>query len=119
MSRISLEVNPMPAMAARAVRAINDHFNRMATVEAHRDAAHLRKREMARRVIGSEQLAEDHPFAVEAGLRGLSVTDFAALVLTKPDNVQARELERQTMLLAVVNATTPAEIETITAGIAQ
>lgn len=101
-------LDPMPPLKAAATKAVNEHFNTLATQNAHRSAAHAEKRRVA-------DAGSPYPdwFATEADLRGLSVEDFAAVIADKPDATGERELARQTALLRIEAATTPAEIDAV------
>lgn len=111
---MKLIIDPMPALRAKAVDEINMHFARRFAGMKH--TVHLRKAEQARQALTGDVAPT---FAAEAGLRGLSVADFAHLVLAKEaegDGWDAAELERQRALLAVEAAQTPGEIDGIVKG---
>lgn len=110
MTRISLALDALPKLKNRAVSVINDEFNRRAIQELHRDAAHMRKRSMAEAVMAGANLPDDHPFTVEAAQRAMTPLNFAEVVLSKIDSVQAREIERQMLLLRIDIAPAPAII---------
>lgn len=69
---------------------------------------HARKRQEAETVAagGTSDL-----LSAEAALRGIAVTDLAALILSKPDDLMALELRRQEKRAAIKRATCPAEIK--------
>lgn len=114
---MKLIADVMPMVRSAAEFRLNEHFNRIASHEIHRDQAHRQKREVAGRVLAGEVLPDDHPFAAEAALRSMSVQDFAAAVAAKPDNVQAREIARQRLMLRIADANTPADIDAVLANI--
>lgn len=116
---MKLKADVMPAARADAERRLNEHFNRLASAELHRDQAHRQKRETAADVLSGEPLPEAHPFAQEAVLRGLTVQAFATDIANRPDNVQIREIVRQRLMLRIAAASTPAEIDGILANIQQ
>jgi hypothetical protein len=109
--------DPMPMLRLAAVARVNEHFNRRHHERAHLDHAHASKRAIAAAVMAGEPIADDHPFAAEAELRGLNLADFAQVVANKPDHAMARELERQQAIHAIEAAATPAELDSITARI--
>lgn len=102
-----LNLDPMPAIKAAAVKTINEHFSAVSL----RDMAHKWKRDTAASVLAGEVAPDE--FAAEAELRGMSVSDFAALVASKPDALAARELARQTALLRIDACRTPTEIDAV------
>lgn len=104
---MKIVLSPMPALRVSAVARINAHFNSMA--QPHVDAAHAAKRKAA-----SAGVPYPDWFAQEAALRGITADALADLVTSKPDNVAARELERQRTLAKVDAAKTPAELDAIT-----
>lgn len=111
---MKLILDPMPALRAKAVDEINMHFARRFAGMKH--TVHLRKAEQARQALTGTIAPA---FAAEADLRGMSIADFAHLVLAKAaedDGWDATELERQRALLAVEAAQTPGEIDDIVKG---
>jgi len=112
--RVALD--PFPDRKTAAVAAVNQYFAGVAAAAAMQEAAWTRKRDIARRASSDRT----QNFESEATLRGLSSDEFAALVLSKPDPAQlagARELRRQTALLAIDAAKTPAELDAIIANL--
>lgn len=111
MTRGRLNLDPMPALKAAATKAVNEHFNALATANMHRGIAHADKRKAA-------DAGEPYPdwFTAEADLRGLSAPEFAALILSKPDATGQRELQRQTHLLRIDAATVPKDVESAKAA---
>lgn len=95
----------MPAMRATKIDQVNAACNDMALQNAHRDVAHAQKRQWA--------ATNDARLQPEADLRGLTVEELAALILSKPDEPAARELRRQTKLAAIAASKTPAELDAI------
>lgn len=108
MTLITFEVLT-PEFRKKAVDKINEKF----TVASFRDMAHARKRETAQAITNGASLSGDHPFVVEATLRGLTTDEFAANIVTKGDNIQQREMHRQRFLITVENAKTVKEIEEV------
>lgn len=115
MTRLNLD--PMPMLRVSAVAYVNEHFNRRFHERAHIDHAHGRKRQIAAAVMAGEVLDPDHPFAVEAKMRGVNLLDFAQMIANKPCNISARELQRQQALAAIDQADTPAALDYITSKI--
>jgi hypothetical protein len=70
---------------------------------SHVAQAHAQKRAWA--------TTNDERLKPEADLRGITVAELAGLILSKPDDFAARELERQRIMLAIDAATTPAKLE--------
>lgn len=115
MTRVTLAaLDPMPAARDAATAKVNRYFNDIAHSTMQQDAAHTAKRSIANAIAAGGVAPAD--FAAEAELRGITPAALAAMVLTKPDNVGARELSRQKMMMAIAAATTPAELETILKG---
>jgi hypothetical protein len=101
---MKLVIDPMPALREVATLRVNEYFNTQAINNVHRDLAHAQKREWAK----SGQLDK---LAPEATLRGIQPEDLATLIISKTDTAADRELRRQTILLRIAAATTPAELD--------
>lgn len=113
---ITIVLNPMIEKRGQAVDHINTRFSHDYLSGAYRRQAHQRKAAQARAAMTGDVAPV---FSTEATLRGLSVSDFADLVLSKAaadESLDAFELERQRKLLAVEAAATPAEIDAILKG---
>lgn len=114
MTRVKLCADPMPNARIVASAKINAHFSRLAEDTAAIDRVHARKRKIAVAVKAGHNAPET--FMAEAKLRGLSADAFADLILNKPRVTaegDARELERQRLLLEIEAAKSPASIDTI------
>lgn len=109
IKRVRLDVTPMPKLIERGVKAVNRHFAKISAKEAHRDSAHRRKREVANQVWNRGPVPAS--FAKEAELRGVTPLDLAFQIKDLPDAMDERELARQTVLIEIENAETPAEID--------
>jgi hypothetical protein len=107
MTRVSVTIDPMPALREAKKERVNAAFNEWAASTAHVDQAHAQKREWAK--------ARDPRLQAEADLRGMTLDDLAALILSKPDELAAREAKRIAIMVKIDKATTPAELEAITA----
>jgi hypothetical protein len=107
MTRVSANFDPMPVLREAKKDRVNAAFNDWAASTAHVDHAHAQKREWAS--------ARDPRLQAEADLRGMSLDDLAALILSKPDELAAREAQRVAIMVKIDQATTPAELEAITA----
>lgn len=111
-------MDPMVKLRADAVLKINLKFAERGVAALHKEGVYARKRALATAILSGEKLPEDHPFVIEAGLRGLPQDEFARDILAKPDvagAADARELLRQDRLLKIKSASTPAVIEEILA----
>lgn len=111
-----LTLDPMPALRKAAAEKINDHYLGRLGGGLPWTTAHRRKADQARAALTGDIAPT---FAAEAELRGMTVEDFAQLVLrkaAKDDGWDATELERQRALLAVEAAQTPGEIDGIVKG---
>jgi hypothetical protein len=107
MTRVSVTIDPMPVLREAKKERVNAAFNDWAASTAHVDQAHAQKREWAS--------ARDPRLQAEADLRGMTLDQLAALILSKPDELAAREAKRIAVMLKIDRATTPAELEAITA----
>lgn len=105
---MKITIDPMPALRAAKIEKINTIFNTMAALNLHRDQAYAQKRAWA--VVGDQQLSS------EAALRGVTVTALAQLILSKPDIVAERELQRQAVMMMIDRAKTPAGIDAVRVG---
>lgn len=116
MAKISLD--PMPAARAAMVERINAHFAHMSMVEGHREQAWCRKREVATAVAAGGE--GTFAFAQDAERAGMTISEFADFILAKQDPAEiadAREDARQAALHAVEAATSPAELQAISAAL--
>lgn len=104
---MKIALDPMPAERARAVNKVNAYFNSLA--RPHLDAAHAMKRQVASEPISGAPAW----FIQEADMRGITPTDLADLVLSKPDTLAERELARQCALRAIDAARTPADLSRV------
>ncbi len=110
------ELNPLPDQKTAAIVVVNQYFAGVTANAAMQETAWTRKRDIARRARNDR--TDD--FESEARLRGLTSEAFADLILSKPDPAQladARELRRQTALLAIDAAATSADLDAIIAGL--
>jgi hypothetical protein len=82
---------------------VNAAFN--ATAQSHVAMAHAQKRAWAE--------TQDARLQPEANLRGISVAELAALILSKPNDLAGRELQRQRIMMNIDAATTSAELDAI------
>lgn len=107
---MKIELDPMPALRARAAQQVNSHFD--ASAYGLRMQAQSRKQAIAHEVMAgrSAPLAFDQ----EAAMRNISSKDFARLILSKPHPVDAMEIERQRLLFAIECAKTPYDLQAIT-----
>lgn len=109
---MKLNGSPMTLLRADASRRIDAHFAQIAHTNAHRDHAHKIKREVADSVITGGPVPD--VFAQEAALRGLPPVELARTIIdktnTSPDTIERRELRRQTAMLDIAGAPTPAAV---------
>lgn len=105
MARVTLTLDPMPSLRKAKVDQINKAFSAIAALSLHQDQAHAQKREWAATL--------DDRLKPESDLRGTTVADLAALILTKPDDIAEREARRQRLLAAIAAAKTPTELDAI------
>lgn len=113
--RVSLD--PFPERKAGAVAAVNAHFASVTAATAMQEAAWTRKRQIAQAVKAGDL---GSALTQESALRGMTVPALADLILSKSDPASladARELQRQTALLAIDAAKTPAELDAILASL--
>jgi hypothetical protein len=107
MTRVTITFDPMPVLREAIKQRVSAAFDELAARSVHVDQAHAQKREWAK--------ARDPRLQAEADLRGMTLDDLAALILTKPDELAAREALRVAIMVKIDKATTPAELEAITA----
>ncbi|MFH0299835.1 hypothetical protein AAFX91_21890 [Bradyrhizobium sp. 31Argb] len=82
---------------------VNAAFN--AAAQSHVAMAHAQKRTWAE--------TQDGRLQPEADLRGISVAELAALILSKPNDLAERELQRQRIMMNIDAAATSAELDAI------
>jgi hypothetical protein len=103
-----LNIDPMPMLRADAEKKVNNHFNSIGAVNAQQDAEHtLKRREAEKIAIGMEPSAD---FSSMATVEGMTPTTLASVILTKPDDVAQRAIQRRKAILAVRAAKIPAEL---------
>jgi hypothetical protein len=100
----------MPLFREAARNKVDLHFSELAKSNPHRDAARQSKRLAAQRLLAGQAITS---LDVEAALRGMSSTDLAQLILSKPDDLQDRENTRQQMFKRIASASTPQELDEI------
>ena len=105
MTRLSITLDPMPALRQAAEDRIDAAFNMMAAQVSHIDAAHAQKRAWAANL--------DPRLKPEADLRGVTVEALSALILSKPDDLAEREAQRVALKLRIRAAATPQELDAI------
>lgn len=101
-----LTIDPMPAARQAQKDRVNAAFN--AVSQSHVEMAHAQKRLWAE--------TEDEKLKPEADLRGVSVSELASLILSKPDRLAERELERQKIMAAIEAARTIEDLERLSVG---
>ena len=107
MTRVSIAgLDPMPALREALMERIDAAFNAEGARFSHVERAHAEKRKWAE--------VNDVRLKPEADLRGISVADLAALILTKPDELAVREARRMEIKQRIRAATTPQELDAIT-----
>lgn len=99
----AMRLDYMSKRRAELKAAVNAAFN--TTAQSHVAMAHAQKRAWAE--------TQDARLQAEADLRGISIADFAALILSNPDTVAERELQRQRIMMHIDAATTSAELDAI------
>lgn len=109
---MKINLDPLPNLRLAAEDKINQHFNEISKTFLHRDKAHASKRAIAESVVNGGASTDE--FVEEATLRGLSPLDLAKLILSKPDTLAARELQRQKLMIAIQSAGTPEALDALT-----
>lgn len=104
---MKISISPLQILRERAVTQVNAQFKHAAN--SHTAEAYRRKREIAIAVMSGESPTKE--FSAEALLRGLTNSKFAALILSKPNHIDASELSRQIALIAIAKATSIRDIE--------
>jgi hypothetical protein len=102
---MKITVDPMPGLKLDKLRRVNENFNTKAMESLHRDQAHAQKRLWAQ--------TNDPALAPEATMRGITVEELSAIILSKPNAGAERELQRQTIMKKIEQAQTPAELDAI------
>ncbi len=108
---MKISMDPMAKLRITGSAAVNLFFMRLAGEQLHRDAAHRRKREIARDVVAGK--GGNPAFTEEARLRGIQPLELARQIKDRPDAIDERELQRQRLLIGIEQAATPEQIETI------
>lgn len=80
---------------------VNKAFSEMAN--AHVDQAYQQKRQWA--------MGQDERLQPEADLRGITIAELSALILSKPDTIATRELHRQKIMARIDSAKTLEELD--------
>lgn len=103
---MKLMIDPMPAKRQARKDKVNAAFNALAA--SHVAQAHAAKRRWAETL--------DERLKPEADLRGITLEELAALILSKPDVFAERELERQKIMMAIEATQTPDELDNLSVG---
>lgn len=114
---MKLMLDPMPALRAVAEAKVNRYFAELASADAHRDAAHARKKQIAEGVMLHGSNAATPEFAAEAQLRNIAVAALATTIVAKPSAIDARELHRQKVMMAIGACGTPAALDALLSDI--
>lgn len=104
-------LDPMPALRLAKAEAVNRNFNTWALENTQRDQAHAAKRTEAREVTAGAVASAE--FQAEADLRSITALELATLILSKSNAAAARELHRQTIMVRIDAAATPADLDRI------
>lgn len=97
---------PLGARREQAIAKINSHFASITLGNFHREQEWSRKRAVATAVRQEGEKAATSEFVAEASLRQISTVEFADLVLSKADPVDARALARQQAIFSAEGAST-------------
>lgn len=103
-------------LRAAAEKAVDDYFNHEAIANAHRDQEHDRKKKIAADILSGGDHAAPPEFIEEAQLTGVTITDLANTIQSKPDDVMNRIIRRRRALVAARRATTVDELNNIIAA---
>lgn len=106
---MKLFIDPMPALRAAAKTQVDAWFNGVASTNQHRDAIHPLKRAAAQKLLAGDTTVAD--LDAEAALRRTSPRDLAALIVSKPDELAARELHRQKAFAKIETIAAAADLE--------
>lgn len=112
MTRLTISIDTMAALRAAAVEKADAWFNQIAQERFHRDHAHAHKRQVAWDVA-TDPARCTAEFEAEAALRGITLTALASAVLSKPNHAAQRELARQTLMVRIESAATPADLASL------
>ena len=99
MSRVIISGSPEVALRAKVAEDVNEAYNRLTSNNIHRDLAHAQKRLEASNIASGGEASKE--FQVEADLMGISALELAAMILSKPNEAAARELERRKLLIKI------------------
>lgn len=102
---MKLVINPLPALKQAKKERVNQNFNSMTADNLHKDLVYTQKREWAK--------TADARLQPEADIRKITVEELSVLILSKPDNLSARELIRQDVMQQIEDAQTMAELDAV------
>lgn len=100
---MKLTIDPLPMAKASRKTKVNAAFNITAT--PHLDAAYAQKRLWAEHDVSKLE--------TEAQMRGMTAEALAEVILSKPDTIAERELQRQRIMKRIDEATSLQELENV------
>lgn len=103
----SITLDPTEIVRTDALKRLEEYFALLAVANGHKDLAYARKRQIAGNL---DNVTPD--FVQEAILRKLSIEDLAQLVLSKPDTIGEREMQRQLMKASIEQETDANKLKT-------
>jgi len=99
-----VSIDPVPALRAAAEERANFHH-----AANGQTIAHDCKRRAAEQFMAGGDASKE--FQDAAAIEGLTVVQFASLILSKPDEIMQNENKRRKMIVAIRKATTPQELQ--------
>jgi hypothetical protein len=96
---MKLDFDPLPALRARVKDQINQNYNTVGANNSHLDLAYARKKKVAAEIKAGSEAPDD--IVQEAQLRNVSVEVLVESILSKPDTIGLREIDRQRRLAKV------------------
>lgn len=108
---MKLNLNPMTTLRESAIKKVNEHFNVLSAQNLHKDRARAQKRELAKRALsGADTFTL---LEVEARIRNISAEDLANIIVSKPDDLYEREIQRQRVFKEIEETVSPDDIDVI------
>ena len=97
---IVLNLNPMGILIANAELQIDRMFNNAAAESMQKDQEYKVKRDTAKLVLQEGEESSTPEFSAEARLMNISIIDLANSVVSKPDTIAIRGLQRRSIILS-------------------
>lgn len=106
-----ISTTSLVGLKEQAEKEINEHFNEVTRIDQWRSLAHSIKQVTAQSILNGAEAPQE--FQDAAALEKMSVPDYAALIVSKANQVMQIENERRRLILATRAANSGPELTAI------